>query len=615
MTGDFSSPITTSAAAGAAIPIITRKSSVNTPPFKERRAWQWPKPIWTPASCKFTTIEDTESSKILNHKDKFLANENGLINHKNNDKFGSAASLNSIAADEPDYLKLILTARVYDTAIETPLTYARKLSTKLKNSIYFKREDMQPEIFSFKCRGAFNRMYNLSKEERERGVCCCSAGNHAQGVALAAQKLGIRAVIVMPKFAPDIKVSNVRRLGGEVVLEGYSLEDAKAKCKQLVAEQNLVFIPPFDDPYIIAGQGTAGVEILRQLRQDRLDAIFVCCGGGGLLSGIAAYVKRIRPEIKIIGVNTIDSDCMFQSLKKGEVVELPNVGIFADGTAIKQVGYETHRLCAKFVDDFVLVNNDEVCAAIKDAFDDTRVVLEPSGALAIAGMKRYLQENSDIQGGVFCAVTSGANMNFSRLGYVVERCKIGEGTEALISALIKEEPGSLHNLYDHVYPYEVTELAYRFNPNSEDNARRTAHIFFAIQVGQKEDTQQLIESLNKDKVVLEALDISNNELAKEHSRHMVGGRSPSVKNEKIFRFTFAERPGALKNFLNVVATKWDISIFHYRNNGSDMGRVLVGFQLDSQNEKELYDMLDSLGRFSIQYVEETYNPVYKHFLK
>ncbi|KAI8915309.1 tryptophan synthase beta subunit-like PLP-dependent enzyme [Powellomyces hirtus] len=521
------------------------------------------------------------------------------------------------SAEEPaeihefDYLKMILNARVYDVAIESPLTYAAKLSSRLDNKIYLKREDLQPTIFSFKCRGAFNRMYHLTDEERSRGVCCVSAGNHAQGVALAAQKLNIKATICMPTISPSIKVESVRRLGAEVILIGDDFDQAKLECQRLVKEKNLVFVPPFDDPYVIAGQGTVGMEILRQLRQDRLDGIFVCCGGGGLLSGIGAFVKQIRPDIRLIGVNASDSDGMYQSLSQGQVVELPVAGLFADGTSVRRVGTENHRLCAKYVDDFVLVSNDEICAAIKDAFDDTRSILEPAGALGLAGCKRFLAANPQMKEGVFVCVTSGANMNFDRLRFVAERARLGEGKEALLSCIIPEKPGSLKALYNLIYPRFVTEFSYRYSDSA------SAHIYTAFDVSNgTTEVAELIQQLESSGTAYEAIDITENEMAKTHARYLAGGRSSTVENEVLYRFRFPERPGALKKFLNLLENDWNVSLFHYRNIGADIGRVLAGLQVPPEQRECFQLFLDQLGKAGyFLFVDETDNPVYKHFLK
>ncbi|KAI8800932.1 tryptophan synthase beta subunit-like PLP-dependent enzyme [Cladochytrium replicatum] len=511
-----------------------------------------------------------------------------------------------------DYLKLILNARVYDVAIESPLTHAPKLSVKTGNKIYLKREDLQP-IFSFKIRGSYNRMFQLTPEERARGICCVSAGNHAQGVALAAQKLNIKATIVMPNFAPEIKVESVKRMGANVILYGDSFDEAKQYVNRIAEEQKLTFVAPFDDPYIIAGQGTVGVEILRQLKQDRLDAIFVCCGGGGLLAGIGAYVKRIRPEVRIIGVNTADSDAMYQSLLKGERVELKDAGVFSDGTSMKLVGEETFRLAQMYVDDMILVSTDEVCSAIKDVFDDTRSIPEPSGALAVAGVKKFIGQNPRMKDGVFVAIVSGANMNFDRLRFVAERSRIGEGREALVSSKIPERPGSFSSLYNMIYPRFVTEFSYRYsNPD-------TAHAFMAFEVSNgPEEIESVIATLNANG--METIDLTGNEMAKTHGRYLMGGRRPwptksgGDEDEILIRFTFPERPGALRKFLGVLDApgKWNLTLLHYRNHGSDVGRVLAGLQMPAKENDQFKKYMDDMG---LQYYDETGNPAYHHFLR
>ncbi|KAI8610082.1 tryptophan synthase beta subunit-like PLP-dependent enzyme [Chytriomyces sp. MP71] len=505
--------------------------------------------------------------------------------------------------DDVDYLQMILNARVYDVASETPLQPASKLSAKVGNIIYLKREDMQP-IFSFKIRGSYNKMYHLSREEKKAGVICASAGNHAQGVALAAKKLGIRATIVMPKHAPEIKVDNVRRLGAEVVLYGADFDEAKKECARLKAERNLIYVPPFDDPLVIAGQGTIGVEILRQIRQDRLDAIFVCAGGGGMLAGIATFVKRIRPEVKVIGVNAADSDSMFQSLHNGEPVEIPQAGLFADGTSVRLIGTECYRLCRSFVDDMVLVTNDEICAAIKDTFDDTRSIIEPAGALAVAGIKRFLAQNPQFKDAVFVGVVSGANMNFDRLQFVAERARLGDGRERLLSIKIPERPGSFLDLYSVIDPRPITEFSYRYSNFS------AARIYVAIEVaGRLDDVDEILEKL-QDKG-MEGMDVTENEMAKTHLRYLAGGRSSTVKDEVLYRFQFPERPGALKKFLNHLEGKWNVSLFHYRNHGADIARVLVGLQVPEPEQADFNIFLEKLG---YTFVDETENPVYKEFL-
>ncbi|KAJ3004576.1 UNVERIFIED_CONTAM: hypothetical protein HDU68_004994, partial [Siphonaria sp. JEL0065] len=433
---------------------------------------------------------------------------------------------------------LILNSRVYDVASETPLHLASKLSSRVGSKIYLKREDTQP-IFSFKIRGAYNRIYHLTQNEKNAGVICASAGNHAQGVALAAKKLGIKATIVMPKHAPEIKVESVRRLGAEVVLHGADFDEAKKECARLREEKNLIYVPPFDDPYVIAGQGTIGVEILRQLKQDRLDAIFICCGGGGMLAGIATFVKRIRPDVKIIGVNARDSDGMYQSLRKGEPVEIPTAGLFADGTSVRLCGVENFRLCRSFVDDFVLVSTDEICAAIKDTFDDTRSIIEPAGALAVAGVKKFLAQNSNFKDAVFVAVVSGANMNFDRLRFVAERSRLGDGKEVLFSVKIPERPGSFLDLYSAIDPKPVTEFSYRYSDAA------VARVFVAVETSdQTLDSQEILAKLAEKG--MDALDVSHNEMAKTHLRYLAGGRSATVIDEVLYRFQFPERPGALK---------------------------------------------------------------------
>ncbi|KAI9145057.1 tryptophan synthase beta subunit-like PLP-dependent enzyme [Paraphysoderma sedebokerense] len=503
--------------------------------------------------------------------------------------------------DEIDYLKLILNARVYDVCKETELTYAKNLSRKTGNKVLLKREDMQP-VFSFKCRGAYNRMFQLTPSERQRGVIAVSAGNHAQGVALAAQTLNIPATILMPTFAPSIKVENVKRLGATVILHGNDFDEAKQEMYRLAVERGLVVIPPFDDPYVIAGQGTVGVEILRQVRQDRLDAIFVCVGGGGLLAGVAAYVKRIRPEVKVIGVNTIDSDAMTKSLQKGKRLELSEVGLFSDGSAVRLVGKETFRLCKALVDDMVLVTTDEICAAIKDTFEDTRSIVEPAGALGVAGLKKYLAKNPQIKDGVFVAVLSGANMNFDRLRFVAERARLGEGKEAMLSVKIRERPGEFNKLYEVL---NVTEFSYRYSDPT------WAHIIMAFEVqGGNAEVEGVVGEFEKRE--MKALDITDNEMAKSHARYLAGGRSATVENEKLYRFRFPERPGALKRFLNYLQSDWNISLFHYRNHGGDVGKVLVGIQVPPEQTDKFQQFLDKLG---YPYVDETDNPVYLQFLR
>lgn len=498
------------------------------------------------------------------------------------------------------YLEKILNACVYDVAIETPLTYAPALSRRLSNRVLIKREDEQP-VFSFKVRGAYNRMTRLTPAELERGVIAASAGNHAQGVALAAQRLKCLAVIVMPITTPQIKVDAVRSLGARVILEGDSYQDAYTHARHLADERGLRFIHPYDDPEVIAGQGTVGMEILRQCSA-HIHAIFVPIGGGGLISGIAAYTKRLRPKTKIIGVEPVDADTMYRSLKAGRRVRLETVGLFADGVAVKQVGTETFKLCRQLVDDIILVDTDDVCAAIKDGFDDTRAILEPSGALSIAGLKRYIAE-SKLADATLVAVASGANMNFDRLRFVAEVAEIGEAREAIIAFTIPERPGSFRLFCELIGRRPITEFNYRY----ADPTR--AQVFVGLQVQDQAETDALLTQMRSNEI--EALDLSSNAVAKQHIRHLVGGRAPDIKDEILYRFEFPERPGALLEFLNALSCGWNISLFHYRNHGADYGRVLAGLQIPPREKRQFESVLRSLGyRFS----DESRNPAYRLFL-
>ena len=501
------------------------------------------------------------------------------------------------------YLKKILTARVYDVAIESPLEAAPSLSARLGNSILLKREDMQP-VFSFKLRGAYNKMSQLTAEQLKRGVIAASAGNHAQGVALSALKLGCKAIIVMPVTTPHVKIEAVRHFGQDavkIVLHGESYNDAYGHALLLQEKQKLIFVHPFDDPDVIAGQGTIGMEILRQHTQP-IEAIFCAIGGGGLISGVAAYVKQVRPEIKIIGVQSTDSDAMYRSLKAKKRVQLTNVGLFADGTAVKLVGAETLRICKKYVDEIILVDTDAVCAAIKDVFQDTRSILEPSGALAVAGAKVYAAREK-LKDKTLVTVLSGANMNFDRLHFVAERAEIGEQRESILAVTIPETPGSFRKFCSLLGNRNITEFNYRYADP------KTAQIFVGIQVRDPAETGKLIATLKKNK--LPALDLTDNEMAKLHLRHLVGGRAPEVSDEIMYRFEFPERPGALMNFLNSMSHSWNISLFHYRNHGADYGRVLVGMQVPHHDKKALQNFLDQLG---YRYWDESNNPAYKLFL-
>ncbi len=499
-----------------------------------------------------------------------------------------------------DYLERILSAKVYDVAIESPLERAPALSARLGSSLLLKREDMQP-VFSFKLRGAYNKMANLPPKQLKRGVIAASAGNHAQGVALAAQRLGCRATIVMPVTTPQIKVAAVAGRGARVVLFGDSYDEAYGHSQEIARREKLSFVHPYDDPDVIAGQGTIGMEILRQ-HSGPIDAIFVAVGGGGMIAGIAAYVKRLRPEIRIIGVEPVDSDAMTRSLAAGERVKLAQVGLFADGVAVKQVGAETFRLCRELVDEMVLVDNDAICAAIKDVFEDTRSILEPAGALAIAGAKAWAARRKS-RGQTLVAVACGANMNFDRLRFVAERAELGEKREAILAVTIPERPGSFRQFCALLGARNVTEFNYRYSDAKE------AHVFVGVQVRDRAETRKLVAKLRRKG--LATLDFSDNEMAKLHVRHLVGGRAPGVKNERLLRFEFPERPGALMNFLNSMGQDWNISLFHYRNHGADFGRVLVGMQVPRRDEPALKRFLAQLG---YAWRDESRNPAHALFL-
>ncbi|MEO5692240.1 MAG: threonine ammonia-lyase, biosynthetic [Usitatibacter sp.] len=499
------------------------------------------------------------------------------------------------------YLQRILTAKVYDVAIESPLDPAPALSRRLGNKVLLKREDKQ-EVFSFKLRGAYNKMAHLKQAELARGVICASAGNHAQGVALAAQRLGAQATIVMPVTTPRIKVSAVAARGAKVVLHGDSYHEASLHAKQLARKQRLTFVHPYDDPLVIAGQGTIGVEILRQ-HPDHIDAIFVPVGGGGLIAGIASYVKRISPKTRIVGVEPVDSNAMQASLKAGRRVTLAHVNIFADGVAVKQVGKETFRIARELVDEMVLVDTDEICAAIKDIFEDTRAVVEPSGALGVAGIKRWV-ERRGVEGRSLVAIACGANMNFDRLRFVAERAELGEHREAVLAVTIPERPGSFRALCALLGKRSVTEFNYRYTTGGE------AHVFIGVSVASRDETRKLVAQLEKSG--MRAVDLSDNELAKMHVRHLVGGRSGEVGGEMLYRFEFPERPGALMNFLNGMGSGWNITLFHYRNHGADVGRVLVGLQVPARERAAFRRFLRDLG---YDYVEESRNPAYRLFLR
>ncbi|OIP13033.1 MAG: PLP-dependent threonine dehydratase [Betaproteobacteria bacterium CG2_30_59_46] len=499
-----------------------------------------------------------------------------------------------------DYLEKILTARVYDVAIESPLEPAPNLSRRIQNAVLLKREDLQP-VFSFKLRGAYNKMVQLPRATLKRGVIAASAGNHAQGVALSAQRLKCEATIVMPATTPQIKVDAVQSRGAQVVLYGDSYSDAYVYAMALAKERKLAFIHPYDDPEVIAGQGTIGMEILRQ-HPGPIHAIFVPVGGGGLIAGIAAYVKRLKPEIKIIGVEPVDADAMYRSLKKKERVTLAQVGIFADGVAVKQVGEETFRLCRELVDEVILVDTDAICAAIKDVFEDTRSILEPAGALSIAGAKLYAAREK-IKNKTLVTIASGANMNFDRLRHVAERAELGEQREAVLAVTIPEKPGSFKAFCALIGTLSITEFNYRYADSG------AAHVFVGVQVRNRCETEKLLALLERKG--LKPVNMSDNEMAKLHVRHMVGGHAPQAKNETLYRFEFPERPGALVKFLDSMGQNWNISLFHYRNHGADYGRVLVGIQVPPQDKAAFKESLKRLG---YPYVDESKNPAYKLFL-
>jgi threonine dehydratase len=499
------------------------------------------------------------------------------------------------------YLEKILRARVYDVASETPLEDARRLSSRIGNRVLIKREDLQP-VFSFKLRGAYNKISGLSEADKARGVIAASAGNHAQGVALAAQRLGMRAVIVMPTTTPRIKVDAVRALGAEIVLIGDSYDDALAHAQQVEQNEGLTFVHPYDDPEVIAGQGTVAMEILRQHR-GHIDAIFVPCGGGGLLAGVAAYVKHLYPQIKVIGVEPDDAACLRAALDAGTRVRLTQVGLFADGVAVRQVGEEPFRLAKKYVDDVIVVDTDAICAAIKDVFDDTRSIAEPAGALAIAGLKAYA-ERAGWQQKTLIAIDSGANMNFDRLRHVVERAELGEQREALFAVTIPERPGAFKEFCQLLGKAVITEFNYRFGRPQE------AHIFVGVGLAHgRKQKDEILERLTR--AGLPVVDLTMNEMAKLHVRYMVGGRAPAA-SERLLRFEFPERPGALMQFLTQVGGRWNISLFHYRNHGAAFGRVLAALQVPPSEADEFQRFLTELG---YPHIEETQNPAYQLFLR
>ena len=499
-----------------------------------------------------------------------------------------------------DYLNKIQNSRVYDVAKITPLELQPNLSKRIQNNVLLKREDMQP-VFSFKLRGAYNKMAQLPATTLAKGVIAASAGNHAQGVALSAQKLGCRAVIVMPTTTPQIKINAVKSRGAEVILFGDSYTDAYERAQELEKTEGLTFVHPYDDPDVIAGQGTIALEILNQ-HPGPIHAIFCCVGGGGLLAGVAAYIKAKRPEIRVIGVEAKDAEAMTQSLKLGHRVMLDQVGLFADGAAVKQVGEHTFALCQQYVDEMIVVDNDAICAAIKDVFEDTRSILEPAGALATAGIKEYAKRNQ-LKGETLIGIASGANMNFDRLRFIAERAEVGEKREAVLAVSIPEQPGAFKTFCHLLGDRNITEFNYRYSDP------KIAHIFVGVAIADPSEATNLVDALQAKG--LPALDLTDNEVAKLHLRHLVGGHAPQATNEVVFRFEFPEKPGALMKFLDTMGHDWNISLFHYRNHGADFSRVLVGMQVPPADTNQFHEFLDQLG---YPHWDETENPAYKLFL-
>ena len=506
-----------------------------------------------------------------------------------------------VGAQAEPYVERVLKARVYDAAIETPLEPAERLSRRLGNTVLFKREDLQP-VFSFKLRGASNRIAALTPDEAARGVVCASAGNHAQGVALAARRRRIAATVVMPQATPAIKIDAVAALGAEIVLEGEDFDAACTHALALAAARGATFVHPFDDPDVIAGQGTVGLEILRQRHGDTIDAIFVPVGGGGLVAGLAAYVRSLYPSIRVVGVEPVDAPTLHAALAAGHRVKLPRVGGFADGVAVREIGAEPFRLARRYVDEVVLVSTDEICAAIRDVFEDTRAIVEPAGALAVAGLKRWAARTG-ARDATLIAVNSGANMDFDRLRHVAERADLGAQREALLAVRIPERPGSFLSFCEAIGPRAVTEFNYRYGD------RDAARIFVGLALSHPRERGVILSTLRE--AGFPVTDLSDDEMAKLHVRHMVGGKAPGLADERLYRFEFPERPGALLRFLQAIGTGWNISLFHYRNHGSDYGRVLAGIQVPADTEAAFAAHVAALGYGC---VEESSNPAYRAFL-
>lgn len=523
--------------------------------------------------------------------------------------FPSLKSTDLLSDGTPDYFKLILTSRVYDVIDETPSNYAPLLSNKTNSNVYLKREDLLP-VFSFKLRGAYNMIANLSPELRSKGVIACSAGNHAQGVAYSAQKLGINATIVMPTGTPSIKFQNVSRMGAQVVLFGDDFDSAKAECARLTQQHGYTNIPPFDHPLVIAGQGTIALELLRQIKSNKLSAVFVAIGGGGIIAGITSYIKRLAPHVKVIGVETYDADAMYQSLKNNKRIALDNVGLFADGTAVKLVGKETFKVCQRYgIDDIIHVTTDEISAAIKDVFEDTRTVMEPSGAMTVAGMKSYIKLHPEIDHSTktYAPVLSGANMNFDRLRFVSERAVLGEGKELFLCVQIPDKPGTFRKLQNIIHPRTVTEFSCRISDSDMKSEFVEVYTSFAV-VNREKELKQVLAEMKKEGFL--GHDLSKNEMAKSHGRYLVGGKNKL--REKIIHFEFPERPGALDKFLELLKSEWNLTLFHYRNQGDDIGKVLTGINVPENEDEKFQQFLDKLG---YKYADETHNKVFELFLK